>query len=154
MSIDRRKVTKEHLRTLFELKVRDDQPGLVAPNEITLAQAAYEGAGAYVWGLWDGGIAVGLIAMIHSGEYADLEEGDDPEAAYIWRLMIGADHQGRGYGRAALEEAAKQARDWKLPKLTVTVVDSPISPLPFYERAGFSRTGRIVDDEIELMRVL
>ncbi len=52
MALDRREVTKNDLDALFRLKVREDQPGLVSPNEITLAQTAYEGNGAYVWGLF------------------------------------------------------------------------------------------------------
>ncbi len=68
--------------------------------------------------------------------------------------MIGAEHQGRGFGRAALTEAARQARDWGLPKVSLTVVDSPISAVAFYEKAGFQKTGRIVDDEVELLRHL
>lgn len=154
MALERREVTKDDLDALFRLKVRDDQPGLVAPNEITLAQTAYEGNGAYVWGLWDGDNVVGLMAMIHPREYSDLEEGDDTDAAYLWRLMIGAEHQGRGFGRAALNAAAKQARDRGLPKVSLTVVDSPISAVAFYEKAGFQRTGRIVDGEVELLRHL
>ena len=154
MALERREVSRDHLRALFDLKVRKDQAGLVAPNEITLAQAAYEGKGAYVWGLWADGIAIGLIAMIHPREYQDLEEDDDPDAAYIWRLMIGADHQGKGFGHAALDIAAQQARDWGLPKVALTVVDSPNGAIPFYERAGFRKTGRIVDGEVEMVRPL
>ncbi len=153
MALERREVTKHHLLALFQLKVREDQPGLVAPNEITLAQAAYEGEGVYVWGLWDEDTAIGLMAMIHPREYDDLQEGDDPDAAYIWRLMIGADHQGKGYGLAALEAAMEQTRAWGLPRITLTVADKPESALGFYERAGFRRTGRIVDEEIEMLRL-
>ena len=69
MALERRRVEKDHLRALFRLKVAEDQAGLVAPNEITLAQAAYE-PGGYVWGLWEGDIAVGLLAMIHPGHRA------------------------------------------------------------------------------------
>lgn len=152
--LERREVKRDHLRRLFELKVREDQPRLVAPNEITLAQVAYEGDGAYVWGLWNGDTVVGLIAMIHPREYAEMEEGDDLDAAFIWRLMIGADHQGKGFGAAALAEAEQQARIWGLPKLSLTVVDSPASAMTFYEKAGFRKTGRIVDEEIELLRHL
>ncbi len=154
MPLELRGVTKEHLRALFNLKVRDDQQGLVAPNEITLAQAAHEGEGIYVWGLWDGGTLVGLMALIHPGEYDDLDEGDDPEAACVWRLVIGADHQGKGYGVAALEAASQQARAWGLPKIVLTVVDRADSAMAFYEKAGFRRTGRIVEEEIELIRTL
>jgi diamine N-acetyltransferase len=146
-----RPVTRDHLRTLFRLKVRPDQDGLVAPNEFTLAQASYE-TGSRVWGLWDGDTAVGLMAMVHPGEYPWHEPGDDRLAAYLWRLIIGADHQGRGHGRAALDLAIGVARDWACPRLTLSVVDAPHSNIGFYEHCGFRRTGHIIDGEIVMAR--
>jgi diamine N-acetyltransferase len=142
-----RPITRDTLRPLFRLKVRDDQQGLVAPNEITLAQAPYE-TGSYVWGLWDGETAVGLMAMVHPAEYPWHEPGDDREAAYLWRLLIGADHQGRGYGRAAIGLAVGVARGWGTPRLTLSVVDAPHSNIGFYERLEFRRTGHLMDGEI------
>ena len=153
MALERRRVEKDHLRALFRLKVAEDQAGLVAPNEITLAQAAYE-AGSHVWGLWEGDTAVGLIAMIHPHEAGGMEEGEDPDAAYIWRLMIGAEYQGKGHGRAALDLAIGQGRDWGLPRIALSVVQADNSAIAMYEAAGFRRTGKIIEDEIVLSRDL
>ena len=152
MTLARRPVERDHLGPLIRLDVREDQRGLVAPNAVTIAQVAYE-PGAHVWGLWDGQTPVGLIAMVDPREGL-LEEGDDPEAAFLWRFMIGAEHQGRGLGPAALGEVAAQARAWGLPRVATSTVDRPDSALPFYERHGYRRTGRIVDDEIELVQDL
>lgn len=148
--IERRKITRSTLSPLLALKVRPDQDGLVAPNAVTIAQAAYE-PGSYVWGLWDRDTAVGLLAMLHPGE-ADLEEGDDPQGAYIWRLLIGSAFQGKGYGRAAIAEAVSQARSWGLPRLVTSVVDAPNSNIGFYEGLGFRPTGAVIDNEIILSR--
>ncbi len=150
--LERREITRETLSPLLHLAVAPGQDHLVAPNPVTIAQAAYEQPGGYVWGLWDGEDAVGLLAMIHPREYPHLEDGDDLEGAYIWRLMIGANHQGKGYGRAAIELCLDQARAWGLPRLATSVVDSDDSNIGFYERLGFRRTGGIVDDEIVLSR--
>lgn len=145
----RRPVLREHVTPLIALAVGQDQRGLVAENAVTLAQAAYE-PGAEVWGLWEGGTPVGLMAMIDPREGA-LDPGDDPEAAYLWRLMIGAAHQGRGLGAAALAEACAQARLWGLPRLAATVVEREGSALPFYLRHGFRRTGRVTGGEAEIV---
>lgn len=153
MALERRAVERDHLRRLFQLKVREDQKTLVAPNEITLAQAAYE-PGAHLWGLWDGGTVVGLMAMIHPHEAGGMEEGEDPDAAYLWRLMIGAEHQGKGHGRAALDQAVQQGRDWGLPRIALSVVQADNSAIAIYEAAGFRRTGQIIEDEIVLSRDL
>lgn len=150
--VERREITRETLAPLLKLKVRPDQEHLVAPNPVTIAQAAYEKPGGYVWGLWDGNTAVGLLAMIHPKEYQHLEEGDDPEGAYIWRLLIDAEQQGKGYGRGAIQAALDVARDWNLPRLATSVVDADDSNIGFYERMGFRRTGTFVDDEIVMTR--
>lgn len=149
--LERREITRHNLAPLLKMSLKPGQAHLVAPNPVTIAQAAYE-PGSSVWGLWDGETAVGLIAMIHPHEYPDLEDGDDPDGAYIWRLLIDAPHQGKGYGRAAIEQAIAQAKAWGLPRVAVSVVDSPDSNIGFYERLGFQRTGGMVDGEIVLNR--
>ncbi len=148
--LERREVTRDTVRALIRLKVRADQADLVSANSVTLAQAPYE-PGSVVWGLWDGDTPVGLMAMVHPHEYPFHEPGDDAEAAYLWRLMIAADFQGKGYGRAAIAMAVQQARDWGRPRLTASVADEPHSNMGFYEKLGFRRTGRIVDDELEIV---
>lgn len=150
--LERREITRETLRPLLKLAVRPDQAHLVAPNSVTVAQCAYEQPGGYVWGLWDGETAVGLLAMIHPHEYLHLEDGDDPDGAYIWRLMIDAAHQGKGYGTAAIALCREQARAWGLPRVALSVVQADDSNIGFYERLGFTRTGGIVDDELVLSR--
>ena len=150
--LERREITRDTLRPLLGLKLRPGQEHLVAPNRVTIAQCAYEQPGGCVWGLWDGGNAVGLRAMIQPRQYPHMQEGDDLDGAFIWRLMIAADRQGKGYGAATIAECRAQARDWGLPRVATSVVDTPDSNIGFYERLGFRRTGRIVDDEIVLSR--
>ncbi len=147
--MQRRAVSYENVNALLRLKTGADQDGLVAPNPVTLAQAAYE-PGSHVWGLYDGDTPVGLMAMIHP-HHGKLDEGDDPDGAYLWRLMVAAEHQGKGYGRLAIEECKAQAREWSLPRLVSSVVDAPNSNMGFYERLGFRQTGRIVDGELEIV---
>lgn len=152
----RRLVARDEVVALIRLAVREDQRGLVAGNAATLAQVAYEPAAA-VWGLWEGeapsGVPVGLIAMIDPRE-ALLDPGDDPKAAFLWRLMIDASHQGRGFGAAALAEVEAQARDWGLARIATSAVDREDGALPFYLRHGYHRTGRVLDGEIEPIRDL
>lgn len=144
--LERRTITRDSLDALLRLDVRDDQRGLVASNAVTLAEAPFE-PGSQVWGLWDGDRAVGLMAMVHPDLYPYHEPGDDRQAAYLWRLMIDRDQQGRGHGRAAIAEALQQTRDWGLPRLACSVANVAHSNLGFYLRQGFRDTGRIVEDE-------
>ena len=149
----RRPVLREHVLPLIRLTVRPDQIDLVSSNAKTLAEAAYE-TGSHVWGLWDRENLVGLMAMVHPDEcpwdedYPLQKQGDRRTAAYLWRLMIGADFQGKGYGAAALAEAFTQARSWGYAKITAHVSYAPHSNLPFYERYGFQSTGVIDNEEL------
>ena len=156
--LERRPVLRDDVVPLIKLAVRPDQSDLVASNATTLAQAAYE-TGSYVWGLWDGDILVGLMAMIHPGEYpwdgyGGNEPNDDRTAAYLWRLRVGVDFQGKGYGSAALAMAFEQARTWGCPRLTAHVSDAPHSNLSFYERFGFRNTGEIDQGEVVIAKDL
>lgn len=146
-------VERDDLRPLFRLKVSDAQDGFVAPNEITLAQAPYE-TGAYVFSIYADEVIVGLMAMLDFREHKYLEEGDDPEAAYLWRLLIGADHQGKGYGRAAMDWAFDWAKARGNPRFVTSVVKENADGMRFYAELGLEPTGRIEDGEVVLMRGL
>ena len=152
MTLSSRTVTREHVNRLVRLDVRPDQGGRVAPNAVTLAQAAYE-RGAHVWGLWEDDTPVGLLAITDQAA-ADLDDGDEPCCAYLWRLMIDAAHQGRGLGAAALRIAEARGRAWGKRHVVTSATDVENGAVPFYELHGYHRTGRIVDGEIELVRDL
>lgn len=144
---ERRAITRDNVNAFFKLKVAPEQEHLVAPNEITLAQAPYEPAGE-VWGIFEGEEPVGLFAIIDMARYPHPEPGDDRQSAYLWRLMIGAEHQGKGYGRFAIEECKSIARGWGLSRLTSSVVQAENSGMAFYEKLGFRQTGAVMDREL------
>jgi diamine N-acetyltransferase len=151
--ISLRPVERDDLRPLFRLKVSEAQAGFVAPNEITLAQAPYE-PGAFVFVIRAEEQIVGLIAMIDFREHPFVMEGEDPEAAHLWRLMIGAEHQRKGYGRAAMALAFDWARGRGNPRFSTSAVPENAVALRFYESLGLMPTGAIVDGEVELARDL
>lgn len=144
--LEKREVTRETLWPLIRLEVRPDQRDLVSSNMKTFAEAPFE-TGARVWGLWDGAVPVGLMAMVHPGEFLWFRPEDDREAAYLWRLMIAAPFQGQGYGRQAIALAVEVARAWGCPRITSSVADVPHSNMGFYERLGFRWTGGYEEGE-------
>lgn len=151
MKLEAREVDFYNLSALMKIKVTPAQENMVAPNAVTIAQFAYEPAG-WVRGLWDGDTAIGLVAMITpSIKSPSMEEGDPTDAAYLWRLMIAADQQRKGYGHQAMEIVFQQTRDWGFDKLNTSVVKGDDTALPFYKAFGLIETGRDVDGEIELM---
>lgn len=149
--LETREIDFFNLSAVLALEISKSQAGYVAPNAVTIAQNAYEPAG-WLRGLWDGDTPVGLIAMVNPTiKSPSFEEGDLKDAAYLWRLMIDENHQRKGYGKQAMEIAFAQAREWQHPKLQTSCVPGAFTPQPFYERLGMVATGRIIDDEVELI---
>ena len=151
--LELRPPTRHTLRTLWKLEVGEDQRNYVAPNLVTLAQAPYEG-GAYPFGIWNGDDPVGFLAIIDMRQIHELEEGDDPNSAFLWRLMISKPYQGRGYGRFSVGLCFDWARGMCLPRMVTSAVEGNEAALRLYESAGFARTGRVMDGEIEFARRL
>ena len=151
MSIVIREVTREDLEAVCALDVAPDQKDLVTPNVMTMAEAPFE-AGALVRALWQDEQVVGLLAMLRPSAYPEDEDIIiRRDAAYVWRLMIGEDFQGQGLGKIALDEAKRTAIEWGYGGMSLTVGGAPHAATPFYERYGFTLTGRkLWDDENEI----
>jgi diamine N-acetyltransferase len=89
--------------------------------------------------------------MINDG--FDLDEHPDWLGPYcLWRLLIDARHQGRGYGAAAVNLVVDHVRSRPDARIlhTSVVEGGPACPLPFYLGLGFRNTGRVHDDELVL----
>jgi diamine N-acetyltransferase len=85
----------------------------------------------------------------------DMPPGDpeQPFRYFLWRLLIDAGHQGRGYGRAAMSMVIDQLRGRPgADELITSVHPGPGSPAPFYRALGFEPTGDWLEDE-ELYRL-
>jgi diamine N-acetyltransferase len=88
---------------------------------------------------------VGFI-MITDGISADHQLYEWPY--YLWRLLIDANHQGRGYGTAALNLVVDYVRGRPgAVELVTSAVPGVGSPTSFYERSGFHATGGLLDGE-------
>ncbi|MEM8949064.1 MAG: GNAT family N-acetyltransferase [Pseudomonadota bacterium] len=144
-------ITYENINGFMRLKVREDQEGMVADNAVTIAQSHYE---PFSWlrGLMAGDEPVGLIAMIDlDPDHPKVSEHSPKNAAYLWRLMIAAEHQGKGFGKQAMSIAFDQARAWGRDQMAIHVVDDEGSAMPFYRRFGFEPTGQVDGDEMLLL---
>ncbi len=69
---------------------------------------------------------------------------------YLWRLLIGAEHQGRGYGTAILDEVVALLRADGVTELLTSCVPGEGTPEPFYRGYGFVPTGAVEDGEVVL----
>lgn len=140
-----RSVTRDNLRELVRLKVAEGQDDFVAPNLYSIAQAFVEPTWTPI-GIYAGDEAVGF-AM----------EGFDPDANRWWivRFMIGAAHQGKGYGTAALAAlVASMAERHGCREVYLSYVPGNDVAERMYAKAGFVPTGEVEDGEIVARRVL
>lgn len=130
-------VTPSNLEAVMALEVAPDQAGLVAPNAHSIAEAHYEPK-AWFRAICAGRTPVGFIMLL-----------EDPPAHHIWRMMIGDGYQGQGYGAAAVKQIIRRARRTPgIERVTVSYVDLPGNPAPFYRSLGFRETGEIDEGEI------
>lgn len=141
-------VTRDDVIPLIDIRVAMDQRDFVSPNEKSLAQAAYE-PGAYPFVIWVGNLRVGFIQMIDLIENEFREAYEDPNAAHLWRFLIGSKHQGQGYGRASMMAAIEWARGRGKSSITLTVVPENALAVKFYKSIGFTATGRSPSGEDE-----
>lgn len=143
-------ITKENVRDVMRLKVAPHQNGFVADNAVSLAQAYSEYATAWPRAIADDDTLVGFLMI-------DKTPDPDPKYAgctYLWRFMIGADHQKKGYGAAAMAALIEEISTWPgIHSLILSYVPGEHGPEHFYKKLGFTETGDRVDNSDELVMI-
>jgi diamine N-acetyltransferase len=93
-----------------------------------------------MWSVHDGDVLVGFV-MISDGIPEPIDD-DLIGPYYLWRLLIDAQHQGRGYGSATIDAIADYlATRPGADVLYTSCVSGDGSPQGFYLRYGFELTG-------------
>lgn len=144
LPVSLREVTAETVRVVTALAVAPDQDNLVAPNAVSIAEAYFEPK-AWFRAVAAGDDLVGFV-MVYRDAVA--------HTFYIWRFMIDAHHQGRGYGRRAMELLVDEARRDGATDVTLSVVPGDGSALEFYAKLGFEETGTVHGGEHEMRLLL
>jgi diamine N-acetyltransferase len=135
-----REVSKETLRSILKLDVKDTQKKYVAPNSYSIAEAYFEPK-AWFRAIYADETPVGFLMLY-----------DDPEKAnyFLWRFMIDMRYQKLGFARRALELLIQHVKTRPhATKLDVSCVpDGDESPCPFYQKMGFVPTGEVDNGEV------
>lgn len=129
-----RKITSHTVRTICGLKVSDNQKRFVTANAISIAEAYFRKE-AWFRAIYADETPVGFVMLYEVPKYGSYA---------VWRLMIDARYQGRGYGRKAMELVIKRIR--RRPNattLTTYVEREEGGPEEFYRKFGFEFTGEI-----------
>lgn len=137
-----RDITKDTVRAICSLAVAPDQHRFVAPNAVSLAEALFEPK-AWYRAVYADGNPVGFVMLF-----------DDPVQPeyYLWRLMIAAGQQRKGYGSQALSQVVAYVRSRPgARELRTSCVPGEGSPCRFYQKLGFTFTGEEEDGELVMV---
>lgn len=135
-----REIERDNWKQAIRLAVAPEQRRFVASNLYSIAEAIFNPTFAPL-AIYDGAeMMVGFLMY-----------GTNPDNGELWilRLMVGHQHQGRGYGRAAMEEIIRrlQAKPDCQEIFTSYKPGNHIAAR-LYRSLGFEDTGRIEDGEL------
>lgn len=146
--IELRPVTIKNWEALIKLKVREDQRSFVASNLYSIAQAQFGDEFEGHWDLFPFGIyageePVGFLMYALNFDYSAYE-------AYIIRLMVDENQQGKGYGRAGMQKILEVfGADERIRAVGISYEPHNDGARKLYASLGFVETGRIIDEETE-----
>ena len=142
------KITEKNFIDAFGLKLDAGQERFVSHPIRSLAQAYVYREQCQPFGIYDEEVMVGYVMVIY--DY-DIPEYD------LWHMMIDVSKQGRGYGRAALDQVLAYIRTKPFgtsDRVTLTCNRENGRALRLYKSRGFVPTGAEDEEEIELSRTL
>jgi diamine N-acetyltransferase len=144
-----RPITPENRAAVEALRVSPHQESFVSSVVDSMQEAQDEpGAHAIQWALYAGSDPVGFVMI------ADEVDGPEYFPHFLWKLLIDERHQRRGHGTAALDLVVEYFRGRPgVEVLTTSAGQGDGSPIPFYERYGFVRTGDVVFADEVLLRL-
>jgi ribosomal protein S18 acetylase RimI-like enzyme len=87
------------------------------------------------WLAFEGSLPVGSVTLFHAPDQPDDE-------AYLVAMWVASHARGRGVADQLVQTLAEHARATGLRRVVLDVADDNARATGFYERAGFTRTGR------------
>ncbi|GLV76194.1 GNAT family N-acetyltransferase [Streptomyces hygroscopicus] len=128
----------------------EEQRGMVADNGMSIAEG-FCSSNAWFRAIYADEVPVGFV-MVHIG--SDWDDGIECPGAFLWRLMVGGEFQGMGFGRRAVEHVVENLRAQGMTELYTSYGEGPGGPKDFYQRLGFVPTGGTVGEEDEETEVV
>lgn len=148
-------VTEDDVEAVMGLRRGPGKEGylgsMISHFEDAIADAA---ACPRMWSVHHGDELVGFVMISDDIPAETLAANADYVGPYfLWRLLIDQGSQGRGYGSATIDAVAGYVRTRpRGDALFTSCRDGDGSPMSFYLRYGFVKTGEIADGE-EILRL-
>jgi GNAT superfamily N-acetyltransferase len=89
-----------------------------------------------VFGCLKGDRLIGMVGVIRASKVKQRHTGS------VWGMYVTPRARSKGAGRALLDAAIQQARNWGLVQLQLGVTETASTAKRLYERAGFRSWGR------------
>jgi diamine N-acetyltransferase len=138
-------ITAANREAVEALAVTADQGRFVSGVRESLLEAAQEpDARAIAWAVYAEETPVGFVMI------ADEVDSPDYIAHFLWKLLIDERYQRRGFGTATLDLVVAYFRNRGVGTMWTSAGQGEGSPVSFYERYGFERTGELHGDEVML----
>jgi len=144
-----RQITESNREAVEALEVSPGQEQFVSSVADSLLEAAAEPDGrALYWAVYADETPVGFVMI------SDEVGSPDYIPHYLWKLFIDERYQRQGFGTATLDLIVEFFRGRPgVEVLSTSAGQGDGSPITFYERYGFERTGEIVFDNEVLLRL-
>jgi diamine N-acetyltransferase len=148
VSVTLREITSRNIKEVLALAVKPEQRRVYPrSNGYSIAEGHYPADDDPVWmrAIYAGEVPVGFIMT---------SEARDRGQYLLWRLMVDARHQGKGYGFRAVELLIERIK--ALPgarELLTSHLEGDGDAGPFYEKLGFRYTGEIWEGIDHVMKM-
>jgi diamine N-acetyltransferase len=134
-------ITKDNWVKAISLRVREDQVNFVASNAVSLAQLNFL-ENFYAKGIYHSEEMIGFALY-------GIDEDDNEY--WIYRMMIDQKHQGKGYGKEAIQliiDHIRAIKDDHHQTITLSYEPTNDHAKHIYEKMGFAEIeGLLISDE-------
>jgi len=137
-----------NIDAVLSVRLAPGQERFVTTVQQSLDEAvAWSRANPWYRAVYVGGEPVGFVMLSWDVEP---QPPDIVGPWFLWKLIIDASHQRRGYGAQVVRRVADIVRGEGGTELLTSYVEGPGGPAGFYARLGFEPTGA-VDPEGEII---
>ena len=145
-------IDEHNLQEVLRVRTAPHQEDYVADNGRSIAEGLLCTPPGWYRAVYDADVCVGFVMLAHFDDPAH-ELYHRYHGWYLWRLLIGAAHQRRGYGAQVMHLVYRHIDEQGGPRRLTTSWNPDLGgPERFYRGLGFEPTGEI--DEGEVVAVL
>lgn len=143
--VELKHIDSTNIEECMALMVSEEQKQYISSNGDSLKEAGENEHVARAFAIYINHKMVGFTMFAFDEDY------EDPDDRYwLWRFMIDAGLQGRGYGAMALKEIVHYFKESGANHIKLSTKESNVVALSLYHKFGFRENGEVNDGEIVL----